>query len=556
MNIHSYDSEKGALCTLPSGQQYYTKLRPFHGNHDGESYDATKQNINPFNNNHNVRLSNEEIFNIQKLQKFFLIEGRLTNDQTMLILNKAMKVFKKEPNLLKLDKMPINVVGDVHGQFYDVVKLFEVGGEVSNTNYLFLGDYVDRGVYSVETLLYLYVLKINYPDRIFMLRGNHECKHLTSYFTFKNEVMHKYQKNNYNAEPTSRLTSVEIYRAFCLSFNYLPIAAVLNEQYFCVHGGISPELEYIEDVNTKIPDRFKEVPSSGLFCDLLWSDPLENYDDSNETELFLENTQRGCSYMYTYEAVTHFLERNNLLCVIRAHEAQDLGYRMYKNSNKFNFPTLITIFSAPNYLDSYNNKAAILKFENNTMNIRQFNSVKHPYNLPKFMDVFTWSLPFVGEKVTEILLGVLNICSDEELSDDSNSKLENYNIDEMLMEDELVSKENSSSVDSTDNLKKKISEISRLSEIYALLKKDSMDVNMLDNKQNKDVLANLDEFTTSKLLDAINERLPPDLKNANKLERLKYLNESGSSLSKNSGIHHSIISLLLDEEKERKSKKK
>lgn len=556
IDLQENDPEKGVLCSLPSGKQYYTKLRPFHGNQDTEGYDEEKQNINPFNNNHNTRLLNDEIFNIEKLKDFFLIEGRLTNEQTMLILKKVMKIFKKEPNLLNVNKMPINVVGDVHGQFYDVVKLFEVGGDISETNYLFLGDYVDRGVYSVETLLFLYVLKINYPDRIFMLRGNHECRHLTSYFTFKNEVLHKYQKNNYNAEPPSKLTSVEIYKAFCLSFNYLPIAAILNEQYFCVHGGISPELEYIDDVNTKIADRFKEVPSSGLFCDLMWSDPLDDYDTAEESELFLENTQRGCSYMYTYEAMTQFLERNNLLCVIRAHEAQDLGYRMYKNSEKFNFPTLITIFSAPNYLDSYNNKAAILKFENNTMNIRQFNHVKHPYNLPKFMDVFTWSLPFVGEKVTEILLGVLNICSDEELSDDLMADAPNFSIDEMLMEESMKSRQNSGSVDSTDNLKKKISDISRLSEIYALLKKDNMDINMLDNAQNKELIDNLDEFTTSKLLDAINERLPPDLKNASKLERLKYLNESGSSLNKNSKIHHNIVSLLLDEKRERSHSKK
>ena len=186
MDILPVDDDKGVLCTLPSGKQYYTKLRPYHGTAKDEGYDEKKQNINPFNNNHNRRLKDEEIFDVMKLQKFFLVEGRLTNDQTMLILKKVMKIFKKEPNLLKLKKMPINVVGDTHGQFYDTVKLFEVGGKVSVGNYLFLGDYVDRGVYSVETILFLYVLKINYPDRIFMLRGNHECRHLTSYFTFKN----------------------------------------------------------------------------------------------------------------------------------------------------------------------------------------------------------------------------------------------------------------------------------------------------------------------------------------------------------------------------------
>ena len=165
-------------------------------------------------------------------------------------------------------------------------------------------------------------------------------------------------------------------------------------------------------------DRFKEPPAFGPMCDLLWSDPLEDFGSEKNAEHFSHNSVRGCSYFYryvfslsffqdlifnmnlfsSYAASCDFLQQNNLLSIIRAHEAQDAGYRMYRKSQTTGFPSLITIFSAPNYLDVYNNKAAVLKYENNVMNIRQFNCSPHPYWLPNFMDVFTWSLPFVGEK--------------------------------------------------------------------------------------------------------------------------------------------------------------
>lgn len=140
-----------------------------------------------------------------------------------------------------------------------------------------------------------------------------------------------------------------------------------------------------------------------MFCDLLWSDPVD--DDQGHCEShFKANEVRGCSFFFGSDAVNKFFKKNSLLSVIRAHEAQLEGYKMHKWSSKSGFPQVITIFSAPNYCDVYNNKGAIIKFKGQEINIQQFNYTAHPYILPNFMDVFTWSIPFVIEKVTEILL--------------------------------------------------------------------------------------------------------------------------------------------------------
>ncbi|KZV99240.1 Metallo-dependent phosphatase [Exidia glandulosa HHB12029] len=428
------------------------------------------------------------------LKNHFYREGRLTEEQALYIIDKATAVLRAEPNVLDVDA-PLTLCGDIHGQYYDLMKLFEVGGSPADTRYLFLGDYVDRGYFSIECVLYLWSLKIWYPESLFLLRGNHECRHLTDYFTFKLECKHKY--------------SERIYDACMESFCALPLAAVMNKQFLCIHGGLSPELQTLDDLRNL--DRFREPPTSGLMCDILWADPVEDFGSEKTQESFIHNHVRGCSYFFTYQAACQFLDRNQLLSIIRAHEAQDQGYRMYRKTKTTGFPSVMTIFSAPNYLDVYNNKAAVIKYESNVMNIRQFNATPHPYWLPNFMNAFTWSLPFVGEKITDMLIAVLNCCSKDEL--ESSEDEDNEPVSPTAAQDERKKV-----------IRNKILAVGRMARVFALLREESERVSELKTVSGSSRLPPgalalgaegikdaINTFEDARKSDIENERLPPDL---------------------------------------------
>jgi serine/threonine-protein phosphatase 2B catalytic subunit len=197
---------------------------------------------------------------------------------------------------------PVVVVGDIHGQLYDLVHMINKIGDPSTINYLFLGDYVDRGIFSTETIILLLAMKVAHPNRVFLLRGNHESRGMTEYFTFREEVLDKFD--------------LEVYDILNQAFDTMPLVAVVNEEYLCMHGGVSPNMKSISEIN-KV-NRFEEVPLEGLLCDILWSDPVD--DEFADKIDFIENADRNCGFKYGLAPTKKHLDENDLTLVIRAHQ--------------------------------------------------------------------------------------------------------------------------------------------------------------------------------------------------------------------------------------------
>lgn len=242
----------------------------------------------------------------------------LKNAEITAICHAAREVFLSQPALLELSPA-VKVVGDVHGQYTDLIRLFEMCGFPPSANFLFLGDYVDRGKQSLETILLLFCYKLRYPENFFLLRGNHECANVTRVYGFYDEC--------------KRRCNVKIWKTFVDTFNTLPIASIVAGKIFCVHGGLSPSLDHMDDIRNIA--RPTDVPDYGLLNDLLWSDPADMESD-------WEANERGVSYCFGKKVIMEFLQKHDFDLVCRAHMVVEDGYEFFTDR------LLVTVFSAPN----------------------------------------------------------------------------------------------------------------------------------------------------------------------------------------------------------------
>ena len=275
------------------------------------------------------------------------------------LCQKAKEILIEESNVQYINA-PVIICGDIHGQLYDLFELFKKGGEIPNSSYVFLGDYVDRGYNSVEVIKFLLALKIKYPNHLTLLRGNHEIRKICISYGFFDEVNKKYG----NPNPWYYLTDL---------FDYLPLAAVIEGKIFCVHGGLSPFIPVIDLI--RLTPRKMEPPeykkSGGDSFDkyyhgcglsssckeeamtyLLWSDP----DDNLEQDWIVSG--RGAGWIFGWKVVDVFDHINGLELVSRAHQLVMEGFKYH-----FKKKNLCTVWSAPNYCYRCGNKASMLKID-------------------------------------------------------------------------------------------------------------------------------------------------------------------------------------------------
>ena len=259
-------------------------------------------------------------------------EGTILPERDLRILCEKVKEILMEESNIQPVQAPVTICGDIHGQFHDLLEIFNKGGQIPNTKYIFMGDFVDRGFNSVETFQLLLCLKMKYPAHITLLRGNHETRQITTVYGFYDETIRKYG----NANPWKYCTEV---------FDYLGIGAVVEGKVFCIHGGLSPEIKTIDQV--RLIDRGMEIPHEGPFCDLMWSDP-----EDIETWAM---SPRGAGWLFGSKVTTEFNHINDLSLIARAHQLVMDGYKFW-----FKDQNLVTVWSAPNYCYRCGNVASFL----------------------------------------------------------------------------------------------------------------------------------------------------------------------------------------------------
>ncbi|CAD6334342.1 unnamed protein product [Miscanthus lutarioriparius] len=271
------------------------------------------------------------------------------------IVLKTLDLLRSMPSLVDVD-VPngghFTVCGDVHGQYFDLLNIFDLNGLPSEENpYLFNGDFVDRGSFSVEVILTLFAFKCLYPRAMYLARGNHESKSMNKIYGFEGEVRSKLGEK-----------FVELFaEVFC----WLPLAHVINNKVFVVHGGLF-SVDGVKLSDIRSIDRFCEPPEEGLMCELLWSDP--------QPQLGRGPSKRGVALSFGADVTKKFLQENNLDLIVRSHEVKDEGYEIEHDGK------LITVFSAPNYCDQMGNKGAFIRYTAPEMkpDIVTFSAVPHP----------------------------------------------------------------------------------------------------------------------------------------------------------------------------------
>ncbi|KAL4663984.1 hypothetical protein H8959_015892 [Pygathrix nigripes] len=290
---------------------------------------------------------------------------QLTENEIRGLCLKSREIFLSQPILLELEA-PLKICGDIHGQYYDLLRLFEYGGFPPESNYLFLGDYVDRGKQSLETICLLLAYKIKYPENFFLLRGNHECASINRIYGFYDECKRRY--------------NIKLWKTFTDCFNCLPIAAIVDEKIFCCHGGLSPDLQSMEQIRRIM--RPTDVPDQGLLCDLLWSDPDKDVQGWGEND-------RGVSFTFGAEVVAKFLHKHDLgphlpstpgglaapvcgggrggPCLRLGLTAPILAQVVEDGYEFFAKRQLVTLFSAPNYCGEFDNAGAMMSVDETLM---------------------------------------------------------------------------------------------------------------------------------------------------------------------------------------------